>query len=596
MTVFLFFQSIVCPADETAQDERGSLAFRAAQRLVRTGLHAARLAPQPLRKLAQPRLVELGLRALCPPGSLRGDRVGFRPAQGCGNARGQSTFPTREQRPDGIDHPLLRGQIAVLCFHVKSRYARTALAEQPERVRHRAIAAQRLAVGIQRVQPLHVADVAKGRLIRAGHVDHPVGIDDRQEPVVVGPRRIQMPLRNGQHRAVGGRLVERRHLRHHVQGGQHLIRAREGIQNPEQLREAVAGVKGRELAHHILRPSHDLWDRKGAVVRRPEHDQASAAFPVTLFVPHPLPAVGIFLDESARDKSAHGVADEVHGLIAEAVFDLHLQRVGRRVEVLAPVVPEGQDVPLRREAQEHRAVVFFENARRAHREKIAPFRAQPQPAHATEEDAQDVNPERLRPAILAGPGELAAHDPVGDDDVALLHGARAPAGERWLNREAAQPFVSRVAEVHPQRTLLFARGAVEQSGEFRGIRRFETGDEGAFVHGSGVRNGSAKSAAHRPAVGPACGKCSRRACMIAPESARRLVSRQQRVKPQFGLRLVRHCRALRAHPPCRSSSPASSFSATCSARFHSGCSSQKLVEWTSEISAAETSERRTSGA
>ncbi len=98
-----------------------------------------------------------------------------------------------------------------------------------------------------------------------------------------------------------------------------------------------------------VRPSEYLSDGVGAVVGCTEHHQASAAR--ELRVPHGSPQVFIPADHVAGDEPAHRMGHEVHRLTIEAVLDEHGERVGCFVDILAPIVGKGLDVPLRAQSE-----------------------------------------------------------------------------------------------------------------------------------------------------------------------------------------------------------------------------------------------------
>src|SRR5262245_21181786 len=94
---------------------------------------------------------------------------------------------------------------------------------------------------------------------------------------------------------------------------------------------------------HPLDAGQRLRNSKGTEVGSPEHNQAPATF--TIAVTQALPEIVMTTNKIQTHQSSHGMGHEMYGLAAELLANEARQRIGRLIDVSAPVISEPLDIP-----------------------------------------------------------------------------------------------------------------------------------------------------------------------------------------------------------------------------------------------------------
>ena len=166
---------------------------------------------------------------------------------------------------------------------------------------------------------------------------------------------------------------------------------------------------------------------------------------------------------------------------SKPTVDLRAQRIGRLREIKPPIVGKRLHVPLvRREAEQHLGVPFFQDARGAHVIFGGELRRHAQPAESAEDDARDVQPHLLFRVLLWINRQFAAHGTVKEHGIPTLGTAPLRA-----ERQPPQPCEAFLAEVERQHALFLNRGAAQEFRKLIDVGGLEQREILAFVHRGG---------------------------------------------------------------------------------------------------------------
>ena len=264
--------------------------------------------------------------------------------------------------------------------------------EQAEVVGHGAVAFQREEVAGVGSELSGVVDAGEGAFVVTGHVDHAGGIDGCGDGGLKLGGLIEQMLVDGHHR-IGGGFVENVEPRQVVQHGQHLIGAGEGLGGVEQIAGVVGEVDFRDDGQNVVSSEEQAGDGERAVVGGAQHDEA-APF---------IPAIFVANDVGAGDEAAHGVADQVDGLVgAEPGVDAGVQLVGGQADIAAPVEVERPDGPLLAEAGELAAIEAHVHAGSADVDLTGAFGIQGELTELALNEAENLHPQETLAVAFDG--------------------------------------------------------------------------------------------------------------------------------------------------------------------------------------------------
>src|SRR5215475_8470942 len=154
-------------------------------------------------------------------------------------------------------------------------------------MRYGAVAALGDLVALAGAQLAPVSNAAIGGLIVACDVAHAVGIDYRRQSIVKLACQSE-PARQGGERLIRGCLIQSLHVLHslHEWRRQHLVTTHKRLNDIKEVLYVVAQVYQSQLIQRVIEAQKKLGDGKGAVIRGPKHDEATASPAVVLGVPH----------------------------------------------------------------------------------------------------------------------------------------------------------------------------------------------------------------------------------------------------------------------------------------------------------------------